>query len=502
VPKPHPSPALSLEHIGKRFGTVAALSDASLFAAPGAVQALLGENGAGKTTLMRIAFGLLRPDAGTIRIFGEPVRIASPADALRLGVGMVHQHFTHVHPMTVAENVALGGRGPFSERSARERVVAIGRETGLVLDPDARAGELPVSAQQRLEIVKALARGARILILDEPTAVLAPSEVDDLMAFLRRYAAGGGAAVLITHKLREALSVADGVTVLRAGYTVLDTPAARATEESLAQAMIGAASSSLLTVPSSSAPALHNEEKRATIIAAHELALSDERGVRRVSGVSLEVRAGEIVGIAGVEGAGQRELLRALAGRLVPDAGTLRLPDRIAFVPEDRHRDALVLDFPLYENVALRDAGTSRGILSWPNTVERTSELMVRFDIRAPGAHAAARELSGGNQQKLVLARELSTSPHAVVVENPTRGLDIAATAAVHRHLIAAREAGAAVILYSSDLDEVLVLSDRVVVMFAGKAREIAQRDRESLGRALVGLDVTAPREASPPAPP
>jgi simple sugar transport system ATP-binding protein len=502
VPDHNPSPALSLEHIGKRFGTVAALSDASLSVVPGTVQALLGENGAGKTTLMHIAFGLLHADSGSIRVFGKPVRIDSPADALHLGLGMVHQHFTHVHSMTVAENVALGGRGTYSARSARERVLAIGRETGLILDPDARAGELPVSAQQRLEIVKALARGARILILDEPTAVLAPMEVDDLMAFLRRYAAGGGTAVLITHKLREALAVADGVTVLRAGYTVLDTPAARATEESLTRAMVGAVSPSLLDAPRAASPSLHVIEERVAIIAARDLVLSDERGVRRVSGVSLEVHAGEIVGIAGVEGAGQRELLRALAGRLTPDLGTLRLPQQIAFVPEDRHRDALVLDFPLYENVALRDAGSSRGIIDWPNAVARTSELIDRFDIRAPGAHAAARELSGGNQQKLILARELSTSPQALVVENPTRGLDITATAAVHRHLAAAREAGTAVVLYSSDLDEVLTLADRVIVMFAGKAREIGKGDRESLGRALVGLGVTAPPEALPPARP
>jgi simple sugar transport system ATP-binding protein len=491
-----------LEHIGKRFGTIAALSNASLSVAPGSVQALLGENGAGKTTLMRIAFGLIRADTGSVHVFGKPARVDSPSDALRLGLGMVHQHFTHVHSMTVAENVALGGRGTYNERSARERVVAIGRETGLVLDPDARAGELPVSAQQRLEIVKALARGARILILDEPTAVLAPLEVDDLMAFLRRYAAGGGAAVLITHKLREALAVAHGVTVLRAGYTVLATPAASATEASLTQAMIGPMSPSLLDAPRAPSPSLQADEERAAIISARDLVLNDERGVRRVSGVSLEVRAGEIVGVAGVEGAGQRELLRALAGRLPPDAGTLRIPERIAFVPEDRHRDALVLDFPLYENVALRDAGSSRGIMSWPDAIARTNELIARFDIRAPGAHATARELSGGNQQKLVLARELSTSPQALVVENPTRGLDITATAAVHRHLAAAREVGAAVVLYSSDLDEVLTLADRVIVMFAGKAKEIGKGDRESLGRALVGLGVTAPLEASPPAPP
>ncbi|MGH7718986.1 MAG: ATP-binding cassette domain-containing protein, partial [Gemmatimonadaceae bacterium] len=363
---------LALEHIAKRFGEVRALSDGSLAVAPGSVHALLGENGAGKTTLMRIAFGLTHPDAGSIRVNGHAVRIGSPAHALRLGLGMVHQHFTNVPRMTVAENVALGGHGRYRAARARDRVLAIGRETGLELDPDVLAGELSVGAQQRLEIVKALARGARTLILDEPTAVLTPPEVDHLMAFLRRYTGAGGAGVLITHKLREALAIADEVTVLRAGRTVLTLPARAATEQSLALAMIGPVLSRLSPHIQAAVSAYHS----ATIISARDVQVDDERGARRVAGVTLEVRAGEIVGIAGVEGAGQRELLRALAGLLAPCAGELRLPDRVAFVPEDRHADALVLDFPLYENVALREAGDRRGRVPWPSIIDRTAELL------------------------------------------------------------------------------------------------------------------------------
>jgi simple sugar transport system ATP-binding protein len=479
------APALSLEHVAKRFGTTEALVDASLVVRAGTVHALLGENGAGKTTLMRVAFGMVRADAGHVRVEGREVHLASPADALAAGLGMVHQHFTLVGAMTVAENVALArgaarGAWRFDARAAAERVRDIARRTGLALDPDAPAGELPVSAQQRLEIAKAVSRDARTLILDEPTAVLAPREADDLLAWARRFADAGHAVVLITHKLREALSVADDVTVLRRGRTVATLKASDATADSLAALMLGAE-----PVGASRSDA-RREAPGAPVARAAGLVVRDERGVERVRGVTFEVRRGEILGVAGVEGAGQRELLRALAGRLAVRAGALERPARVAFIPDDRQRDALVLDFPLPENVALRGAGRRRGLMRWREVARRTAALVAQFAVRAGSLAAPVRTLSGGNQQRLVLARELADAPELVVADNPTRGLDIRATAVVHDRLRAARDAGAAVVVYSSDLDEVLALADRVLALFGGQGR-VAEPDRDTVGRLMLG---------------
>ena len=471
------APALTLERVAKRFGETRALVDASLELRRGSLHALLGENGAGKTTLMRIAFGLIPPDAGAVRVDGAMVTLRSPLDAIARGIGMVHQHFTLVPAMTVAENVALGGHGRFRSREAAERVERIGRETGLVLDPTARAGDLPVSAQQRLEIVKALASGARVLILDEPTAVLAPAEAAGLFTVLRKFTAGGGSVVLITHKLREALDAADAITVLRQGQTVWSGAPSGTDERALARATVGD-----IDDPAGRTPAKPGEP----VIIARNVAARDARGVARVRGVSLEVRSGEVLGIAGVEGAGQHELLRLLAGRARADSGTVTRPERIAFIPEDRQRDALVLAFSLTENVALKDAGRARGVMPWRALRTRTGELLERFDVRPRQPDAFADGLSGGNQQRLVLARELGPGPAAVIAENPTRGLDVAATAATHRHLLAMRDAGAAVVVYSSDLDEILELADRVIVMHDGRAHPVAAR-RETIGMALLG---------------
>jgi simple sugar transport system ATP-binding protein len=503
-----PPPALlALEHIGKRFGRVDALIDASLHALTGTVHALLGENGAGKTTLMRVAFGELRPDSGVIRIDGSPVRLASPADALAHGIGMVHQHFTSVPAMTVAENVALasGTRGRFRPAEARASVLRLCEEVGFTLDPAAVATELSVGMQQRLEIVKALARRARVLILDEPTAVLAPAEAEELLAMLRRFASRGNAAVIITHKLHEALSVADDITVLRRGRTTLSAKAADTDAVQLTLAMLGtgdiapvrrdrsthaaAGHASASAGPSDGDIAQTRTVRRTereAVIDARDLVLIDDRGVVRVRSATLAVHAGEIVGIAGVEGAGQHELLRALAGRMQPDSGSLRIPDRIGFVPADRHRDALVMDFTLVENVALVGAGAARGRMHWPSIERRAEGLLQRYGIVASGVRAPVSSLSGGNQQKLVLARELDGAPRALVTENPTRGLDIAATAALQRQLLEARDTGMAIVLYSSDLDEVIALADRLIVMFEGRATEVPL-DREVAGRAMLG---------------
>ncbi len=469
--------ALTLERIAKRFGEVQALDDASFMVRPGSLHALLGENGAGKTTLMRIAFGLIRPDAGSISVDGRALVPRSPLDSIARGIGMVHQHFTIVPAMTVAENVALGGSGRYRRVDAAATVRRIGEETGLVLDPDAMARDLPVGAQQRLEIVKALARGARVLVLDEPTAVLAPVEAAELLRVLRQFTAGGGSVVLITHKLREALETADAITVLRRGRSVWTGRPAETDERALARLTVGEIVEA--GVRARATPG-------AIVLAARDVRARDARGAVSLRGVSLEVRGGEVLGLAGVEGAGQHELLRILAGRRAPDAGHVERPGAVGFIPEDRQRDALVMDFSLMENVALRGAGVARGVMPWRAIRERTAQLCERFDVRPARAAAIARELSGGNQQRLVLARELDDAPSAIVAENPTRGLDVAATAAMHRHLLDRRDAGAAVVMYSSDLDEVLELADRVIVMHGGTLREVPL-DRAAIALSMLG---------------
>jgi simple sugar transport system ATP-binding protein len=497
-------PALALEGIVKRFGAALALDGASLTVRPGSLHAVLGENGAGKTTLMRIAFGMVQPDAGSVHVAGAVRRFGSPAEAIAAGIGMVHQHFTIVPAMTVAENVALGGRGRYDARSAAARVRAVAEQAGLALDPSARAGELEVAGQQRLEIVKALARDARLLILDEPAAVLTPTEAHELLGWLRRFVDGGATAVLITHKLRDALTFADEVTVLRRGRTIGSGPAAATNELALTAQLLGPAavgrpggSAVLETALGTTADPTAPRQRPApgpAVVAARGVGYRDLHGVTRVRDASLEVHAGELVGIAGVEGSGQRELLRLLAGRLAATSGTLERPERVAFVPEDRHRDALLLDGSLVENLALRGAGARRGLVPWSALAARTTALLERFDVRTggPGTEVEARTLSGGNQQKLIVARELAgdggAGPVLVVAENPTRGLDVRATAAVHARLHEARSAGAAVVVYSSDLDEVLALADRVLVVYDGRVRAV-EPDRDVVGRAMLGAD-------------
>ena len=523
--------ALSLREITKRFGGVLALDGASLDVRPGTVHALLGENGAGKTTLMRIAFGMVRPDAGSVQVGGRPVEFRSPAQAIAAGIGMVHQHFALVPTMTVAENVALGGNGRYSARRSADLVRLIGKSSGLHLDPEAIAGELPVSGQQRLEIVKALARDAKILILDEPTAVLAPAEVADLLYRLRAFADTGRTVVLITHKLREALSIADEVTVLRHGATVLSAPAAEASEQSLVTAILGrarkgtgeladdihvlagAAASGAVSGAPHTKDLVDNvlgvravEESEADpkalqrvssgrgvgppVIEAQDLVLADARGVTKLEGATFSIRQGEIVGIAAVEGSGHHELLRALAGRLEPLSGTLIRPAITGFVPEDRQADALILDFSLTENVALKDAGRRRGNMGWPLVEHRTRALLQSFDVRAAAPDVPVAVLSGGNQQKLVLARELEDVPAVLIAENPTRGLDVHSSAGVRERLRAAASAGTAVVVHTSDLDELLALATRILVVYGGRVQEVPN-DRDAVGRGMLGVPAT-----------
>ena len=409
---------------------------------------------------------------------------------------MVHQHFKLVGALTVAENVALGGRGRFDARAVADRVRAIGRDTGLALDPEMRAAELPVGAQQRLEIVKALAHDARVLILDEPTAVLAPAESDALLRWLRGFAETGGTVVLITHKLREALAIADDLTVLRRGRTVLATARNTVDDRAVIAALVGdeqgvadrAVPRRLATAPPPAGP---------PVLALRDVSYADARGVTLLEAASLEVRAGEVVGVLGVEGSGQRELLRILAGRLAPSAGHVTRPDRVGFIPEDRLHDALIPALSLTENVALADAGRLRGLLDWSGVVERTRSLCARFDVHASSPAATADTLSGGNQQKLVVGRERAVAASALVAENPTRGLDLRAAALVREEL-GMPEGGVApaVVFYSADIDEVLAVADRVVVCFEGRVREVARPtdpdDRTPFARAMVGADVGA----------
>jgi general nucleoside transport system ATP-binding protein len=474
-------PVLELRGIRKHFGSVQALRGADFTLMPGELHALLGENGAGKTTLMHIVYGLVRPDAGSVAVDGSRRALTSARLARRLGIGMVHQHFTSVPALSVAENVALAAGWPVRPRALHERVRALSERIGLPLEPDARAGHLSVALKQRLEIVKALATDAHILLLDEPTAVLTPLEAEELLRVVRAFTARGGAAVLITHKLDEALAAADRVTVLRQGAVVFHAMVAGQSASSLAAAMIGDGA-----IPENRRDGAPDADaaggsaaraKGAPLVRIEELEIARDTGygiaVRRAT---LSIHAGEIVGVAAVEGSGQRELLRAVAGRLQPLRGRRNVAGPVGFVPEDRTTEGLIPELTLTENVVLgsrSDDPWLRGSrIDWRVARARTGTLLKEFDVVAPGPDTRAGALSGGNQQKLVMARELARQPRVIVAENPTRGLDVRSAEAVHARLRAAAAGGAAVLVYSSDLDEVLGLADRVLVVSRGTLSE------------------------------
>lgn len=471
-------PALELRGITKRFGRVTALSSVDFALEQGEVHALLGENGAGKSTLMHVAFGMVAADAGTMALAGSPARIRSPRDARRLGLGMVHQHFTSVPSMTVEENIWVAvGRyradlAQLTTAPAREVVQRLWGE----LDPKARVETLTVALQQRLEILKALATDATILLLDEPTAVLAPSEIRALLETLRAFARAGGSVVLITHKLGEVLAAADRVTVLRQGTVTYTGSLEGQTVATLARAMIGEDASSQVFEGLAPPPVP---------------AASGERAVA-VRGLGFAVREGELVGVAAVEGNGQRELLRAIAG---VDAHPIPVDVEgpVSFVPEDRRTEGLIPSFSLTENLVLgmpNDPRWRQGPwLRWPRAAGRMRELIGEFEIRAAGSQVPASSLSGGNQQKVVLARALESKPKVLVVENPTQGLDIRATADIHRRLRDAAADGAAVLVYSSDLDEVMALGQRVLVVHQGRVTEAPPgASREVVGELMLGV--------------
>lgn len=472
---------LALHDITKRFGSFAALENVSLSVNIGKITALLGENGAGKTTLMRIAFGMIPPDSGFITVDGQQARFKSPADAIAAGIGMVHQQFSLIPAMTVAENVALGGHGRYSLEQTSQRLADIAKSTGLELDPRARVESLSSAELQKLEIIRTLAHHAKVMILDEPTAVLTPKDTAELFSQLRTFTAAGGAVVLITHKLRDALEHADDVTVLRRGRVVLTSPMAAATETSLVAAMLG-------STPAPPSIATEPKPVSTSVIASLDRALVHERRAVEPIEVSLQIMAGEILGIAALDGAAA-PLLRILARRMKASSGTVALPDKIGFVPENRREEALINDFSLAENLALAGAGQRRGRLNWNAIQVDTESVVSAFDVRTPGIDTSPEKLSGGNQQRFVLGRELREAPPLLVLENPTQGLDVNASAFVHEQMRRARSEGASIVFYSSDLDELAQLSDRVLVISGRRVVPVAA-DRDVIGRALLSAEI------------
>jgi general nucleoside transport system ATP-binding protein len=497
------APLLELRGITKQFPGVLANDRVDFELRKGEVHALLGENGAGKSTLMNILYGLYHPDEGEIRLNGKPVRIASPSDAIDLGIGMVHQHFMLIPVMTVAENIVLANEptnGPFLDlEGAEERVRELSSQFGLAVRPEARVSSISVGMQQRAEILKALYRGAEILILDEPTAVLTPQEASELFAITRSLQDDGRSIIFISHKLNEVLEIADRITVLRHGQKVDTVPQEGATPEGLAKLMVGR--EVVLRVDKPAA------QPGDTLLAVKELSVLDDRDLPACRSVSLEVKAGEIVGLAGVDGNGQSELIDALTGLRKVEAGQIMVAGKdvttagareclelgIGHIPEDRQARGLVLDFTLAENLALhdfrREPDSKWGWLYPRRLIQRATGLLKEFDVRGGGARTLASSLSGGNQQKVVIAREVSRDPNILVAAQPTRGLDVGAIEFVHRRLVQERDEGRGILLVSFELDEILSLSDRILVIYEGRIVGEYSPDvsEEELGFAMTG---------------
>jgi ABC-type uncharacterized transport system ATPase subunit len=497
------APLPELRGITKQFPGVLANDHVDFELRKGEVHALLGENGAGKSTLMNILYGLYHPDEGEIRLNGNPVRVGSPSDAIGLGIGMVHQHFMLIPVMTVAENIVLANEptnGPFLDLAgAEERVQELSSQFGLAVRPEARVSSISVGMQQRAEILKALYRGAEILILDEPTAVLTPQEANELFAITRSLQADGRSIIFISHKLNEVLEIADRITVLRQGKQVDTVPREGATPEVLAKLMVGR--EVVLRVDKPKA------QPGETLLTVKELSVLDDRDLPACRSVSFEVKAGEIVGLAGVDGNGQSELIDALtglrkvsagqivvAGRDMTDAGARECLDLgIGHIPEDRQARGLVLDFTLAENIALHDfrkePDSKWGWLYPRRLIQRAAGLLKEFDVRGGGPRTLAGSLSGGNQQKVVIAREVSRDPNILVAAQPTRGLDVGAIEFVHRRLVQERDEGRGILLVSFELEEILSLSDRILVIYEGRVVGEYSPDvsEEELGFAMTG---------------
>jgi simple sugar transport system ATP-binding protein len=503
---------LELTGITKAFGPLVACDGVDLTVEEGEIHCLLGENGAGKTTLMNVLFGLWHADAGEIRLDGKPVRFADPGDAVRRGIGMVHQHFMLVPVFSVTENIVLGfepvRRFGFLDRAkARADISALSREFGLDVDPDALVENLPVGAQQRVEILKALIRDAHVLILDEPTAVLTPQETDGLFKVIRSLARSGRSVLFITHKLKEVLAVADRITVMRLGKVVGHTTPTGTSEAELATMMVGR-SVELVVSKQEANPG-------PPVLELEDLSVQDARGLTVVDHVSLAVRSGEIVALAGVQGNGQTELAEAITGLRPITSGSVRLAGQdltnatprqalragIANIPEDRQVDGLVLSMPIRDNLVLdvydQEPYARFGARDLARVREDGERKLTEFDIRATSADLPVATLSGGNQQKVVVARELSRPVRVLVASQPTRGLDVGSIEYVHHRIIEERDRGAAVLVASSELDEVLALGDRIAVMYRGRIVGVVPptTSRERIGLMMAGVEMAVAEE-------
>lgn len=495
---------IEMRDITKVFGEFVANDKINLHLRKGEIHALLGENGAGKSTLMNMLAGLLEPTSGEIVVNGQVVNLDSPSKAASLGIGMVHQHFMLVEAFTVAENIILGSEltknGVLDIAGASKEIKALSERYGLAVDPSAKVADISVGAQQRVEILKTLYRGADILIFDEPTAVLTPSEIDELMTILKNLVKEGKSIILITHKLDEIRAVSDRVTVIRRGKSIETVEIAGATNADLAEMMVGR-SVSFKTEKQASQP-------KEVVLSIKDLVVNENRGVPAVKNLSLDVRAGEIVGIAGIDGNGQSELIQAITGLRKVESGSIELKGdsivglhprqitelSVGHVPEDRHRDGLILEMMISENIALqtyyKEPHSKNGILNYSNITSYAKKLMEEFDVRAASELVPAAALSGGNQQKAIIAREIDRDPDLLIVSQPTRGLDVGAIEYIHKRLIEERDNGKAVLVVSFELDEILNVSDRIAVIHDGKIQGIVSPEttnKQELGVLMAG---------------
>lgn len=495
---------IEMRDITKVFGGFVANDKINLHLRKGEIHALLGENGAGKSTLMNMLAGLLEPTSGEIAVNGQVVNLDSPSKAASLGIGMVHQHFMLVEAFTVAENIILGSEltknGVLDIAGASKEIKALSERYGLAVDPSAKVADISVGAQQRVEILKTLYRGADILIFDEPTAVLTPSEIDELMAIMKNLVKEGKSIILITHKLDEIRAVSDRVTVIRRGKSIETVEIAGATNADLAEMMVGR-SVSFKTEKQASKP-------KEVVLSIKDLVVNENRGVPAVKNLSLDVRAGEIVGIAGIDGNGQSELIQAITGLRKVESGSIELKGdsivglhprqitelSVGHVPEDRHRDGLILEVMISENIALqtyyKEPHSKNGILNYSNITSYAKKLMEEFDVRAASELVPAAALSGGNQQKAIIAREIDRDPDLLIVSQPTRGLDVGAIEYIHKRLIEERDNGKAVLVVSFELDEILNVSDRIAVIHDGKIQGIVSPEttnKQELGVLMAG---------------
>ena len=495
---------IEMREITKVFGEFVANDKINLELRKGEIHALLGENGAGKSTLMNMLAGLLEPTSGEIVVNGQVVKLDSPSKAASLGIGMVHQHFMLVEAFTVAENIILGSEltknGVLDIARATREINELSERYGLAVNPSAKVADISVGAQQRVEILKTLYRGADILIFDEPTAVLTPSEIDELMAIMKNLVKEGKSIILITHKLDEIRAVSDRVTVIRRGKSIETVEIAGATNADLAEMMVGR-SVSFKTEKQEAQP-------KEVILSIKDLVVNENRGVPAVKNLSIDVRAGEIVGIAGIDGNGQSELIQAITGLRKIESGIVELKGQsivglhprqitemsVGHVPEDRHRDGLVLEMMISENIALqtyyKEPLSKKGILNYTNIIGYAKQLMQEFDVRAASEIVPASALSGGNQQKAIIAREVDRNPDLLIVSQPTRGLDVGAIEYIHKRLIQERDNGKAVLVVSFELDEILNVSDRIAVIHDGKIQGIVTPEttnKQELGVLMAG---------------